>query len=197
MISPPRGPGFMMASLSWHLTVAPPRVAWVLSNSVVVVIARERELLRGSRGIMQLHHSLRIRTATWRLAHRLYLMMRLKIEIWQTLVIPLTCTDCTRGWFCWGPNLLEVLEKVVDYAAPLPPNIPHHTNNESHLSCQHWHRSWSTNPSPHIPRRYSHEGWVTLTICRRMCPRNGHTQKSWMICSFSLLVAVLSFCIYW
>ena len=93
-----------------------------------------------------------------------------------------------------------------DYAAPLPPNIPHHTNNESHLSCQHWHCSWSTNPSPHIPRRYSHEGWVTLTFCRRMSAWNGHPQQLWLFFTFSsseflyLLVAVFtdtSSVIYW
>ena len=135
-------------------------------------------------------------------------MMRLILEIGQTRVIPLTCTDCTQGWFCWGPNLLQVLEKVVDYAAPLPPNIPHHTNNESHLSCQHWHRSWSTNPSAHIPRRYSHEGWVTLTICRRTCTWSPTTiVNDLFIFTFSssaeflyLLVAVFtdtSSVIYW
>ena len=39
---------------------------------------------------MQLHHSLHIRPATWRLADRVNLMIMLKIEIGETWAIPLT-----------------------------------------------------------------------------------------------------------
>ena len=116
------------------------------------------------------------------------MMMLRKRDEKNTYVNPLACPTLK---FVGAVSTLYNLRESCGLCCPPTTNLPHHTNNESHLSCQHWHCSWSTIPVAHIPSRYSHEGWLTLTLYRRLGAWNGHPQELRMIC-FSLLV-VLSF----